>query len=126
MIRRIFAAGLGAVLLAVPVLASADAQTDLMDQARFLLTREAASRVNFDSSKSSCVVMTSVETARVGEAFLFAWGSFGIDTTPGKNGWTQNGAYNIVTSVPGTYLYKLSFVGARGAATSCETRVVVR
>src|SRR3989344_15224 len=114
MIRRIFAAGLGAVLLAVPMLASADAQADLTDQTRFLLTREAASRVNFDVSKPSCVVMTSTKTAHVGQAFLFAWGSFGIDTTPGKNGWTQNGAYNIIVSTQGTYQYKLSFTGAGG------------
>ena len=97
-----------------------------MDQTRFLLSREAASRVNFDLSRPSCVVMTSTKTARVGEAFLFAWGSFGIDTTLGRNGWAPNGAYNIVVSAPGTYQYKLSFTGTGGTTTSCETRVVVK
>jgi hypothetical protein len=111
----------------LPVVTSADALSDLMDQTRFTLSRIAASQVDYDLSRPSCVVMTSASTVHVGEKYLFAWGSSGtLDTVSGENIWTPNGAFIVAISTPGIRTYTLDFYGVGGAKTSCTTRVIVK
>ena len=126
-IRRFAIAVLGLGLLAAPLVASADALTNLMDQTRFALSRIAASRVAYDLSKPSCVVMTSASTVHVGEKYLFAWGSSGtFDTEFAKNTWPPNGAFLVAIDTPGIRTYKMEFYGAGGAKTTCTARVIVK
>ena len=127
MMRRVIATLCGFIALVVPALASADALSDLMDQTRFTLSRIAASRVDYELSRPSCVVMTSAQTVHVGEKYLLVWGSSGmLDTEFAKNIWTPNGAFIIAIDTPGIRTYTLEFYGAGGAKTSCTTRVIVK
>jgi len=117
----------GSALFLVPMFVSASALGDLMDHTRFTLSRIAASRVDYDLSKPSCVVLASAQTVRVGEKYLFAWGASGtFDTEFAKNTWAPSGAYIIAIDTPGTRVYTLEFYGAQGVKTTCTTRVIVR
>jgi|GEM_PF-5913306 hypothetical protein len=126
MIQKVFLAGLAFVFCASPMVASASMLTDFLDQARFLASRAAAVNANYDPSKIDCVAVTSVESARIGEKFLVAWGSWGAVDAPNTSNWAPNGAYMIVVDTPGTYLYKFTFQNASAASTSCEKRVIVK
>lgn len=127
MIRNIAAASLGLALFAAPIVASADALSDTLDQARFLATRTAASQVNFDASKPSCKATVSTTVVGVKEKFILAWGSYGlVDTDSHKNMWAPNAAYLMVVDKPGTYTYSFTFYGVGGVAASCATTVIVK
>jgi hypothetical protein len=127
MTKKFLSTIFGLALLLAPVVAFADAQSDLMDQTRFSLFREAAAQVSFDSTKPACVVKVSASSVQVNEKFMVAWGAWGSqDSDLAKNIWAPTGAVMVVADTPGTYQYKFTFYGSGGAQTSCEALVSVR
>ena len=127
MLTKIFSSGLGILLLATPVVASADTLSDAMDQARFRLFRVAAAEVNYDASKPHCILMTSAQKVRVHEKYILAWGAWGsLDSEFAKNTWAPTGAYVMTRDTPGTFKYTFTFYGAGGAKTSCSAKISVQ
>ena len=124
--RRTFIVLFTGILFATPLLASASALSDRMDQARFFLNRSAAIAANFDTSQPACVATTTLATVLVGTPFLLAWGSFGpIDQNNPKNQWTQSGAFMVVLDKAATYTYTFDFYAPSGAKFFCKTKVIV-
>lgn len=127
MSRKILSSGLGILFFTMPVFVSADALSDAMDQARFLLFRVAAAQVNYDASKPNCILMTGAQKVRVREKYILAWGAWGsLDTEFRKNTWAPTGAYVMTRDTPGTFKYTFTFYGAGGAKTSCSATISVQ
>lgn len=111
----------------MPLVVSADALSDQMDQMRFGLFREAAAQAGFDSMKPACVVKVSASTVKVHEPFLLAWGAWGSqDSEFNKNNWAPTGAAMIAVDAPGTYKYQFVFYGAVGVKAVCQAVVSVK
>ena len=115
---------LGLALVGVPFAALADTTQDVLDSARFMMTRQAAISSGFDITKPSCFVTASKSNVRIGESFVLAWGSYGIDTANAMNGWAQNGAQYMALSSPGLYNYKYTFYGPFGTIATCSKVVI--
>ena len=124
--RSFVACLLGALMLLIPALAFAGTFTDITDPIRFLLSRIAASRVGNDTSKPSCVAITSTPTPHLKEKFLLAWGSSGaVDTEAAKNTWPLNNVQFVTVDTPGIHQYTFTFYGVGGVAASCAATVTV-
>ncbi len=125
--QKITGAFFGLVLLAAPILVSADTLSDFMDQTRFQLFRAAASQAQYDPAKPTCVMLVSTTTVALHEPFIFAWGAWGVqDSGLKKNKWSPTGAFVLALDKPGKYTYKFKFYGAQDTETSCQTVITVK
>jgi Na+-translocating ferredoxin:NAD+ oxidoreductase RnfD subunit len=127
--KKIFAFGLGTLLLTAPVFSFADSSIQIGQTPLQILTTLAAVEAQVTAIQNdqtlSCAILSSATSTKVDQQVLLAWGSVGAveQTTDTLNMRPLNGGMTLLFAKPGTWKYSFAFYDMTGASTTCSVKI---